>query len=113
MESFFAGVQKYTNKQATQNEQKQNVPGNRSRTSDLEISVVAIYSLPLCQLSYTREHVPNGVEGHLYILWVALGLWLQRTTTKIVTPPPKKKSRFAVCGDRTHALTNMRLKHAP
>jgi hypothetical protein len=29
-------------------------PGNRSRTSDLEISVVAIYSLPLCQLSYTR-----------------------------------------------------------
>ena len=29
-------------------------PGNRSRTSDLEISVAAIYSLPLCQLSYTR-----------------------------------------------------------
>ena len=29
-------------------------PGNRSRTSDLEISVVTIYSLPLCQLSYTR-----------------------------------------------------------
>ena len=31
-------------------------PGNRSRTSDLEISVVAIYSLPLCQLSYTRTY---------------------------------------------------------
>jgi hypothetical protein len=29
-------------------------PRNRSRTSDLEISVVTIYSLPLCQLSYTR-----------------------------------------------------------
>jgi hypothetical protein len=34
---------------------KQKDPGNRSRTSDLEISVVAIYSLPLCQLSYTRS----------------------------------------------------------
>jgi hypothetical protein len=31
-------------------------PRNRSRTSDLEISIVAIYSLPLCQLSYTRTY---------------------------------------------------------
>ena len=29
-------------------------PHNRIRTSDLEISVVAIYSLPLYQLSYAR-----------------------------------------------------------
>ena len=34
---------------------KKKNPRNRSRTSDLEISVVAIYSLPLCQLSYTRS----------------------------------------------------------
>ncbi len=34
--------------------QKKRDPRNRSRTSDLEISIVAIYSLPLCQLSYTR-----------------------------------------------------------
>ena len=57
-------------------------PGNRSRTSDLEISVVAIYSLPLCQLSYTR---------------------IERS----------KPKEDAVCGDRTHALTNTRLKRAP
>jgi len=35
---------------------KKSSPGNRSRTSDLEISIVAIYSLPLCQLSYTRTY---------------------------------------------------------
>jgi hypothetical protein len=35
---------------------KKSYPGNRSRTSDLEISIVAIYSLPLCQLSYTRTY---------------------------------------------------------
>jgi hypothetical protein len=36
---------------------KKGYPRNRSRTSDLEISIVAIYSLPLCQLSYTRTDV--------------------------------------------------------
>jgi hypothetical protein len=45
-----------------QSHKKKKDPGNRSRTSDLEISVVAIYSLPLCQLSYTRMSVG---------LWVA------------------------------------------
>jgi hypothetical protein len=35
---------------------KKRDPRNRSRTSDLEISIVAIYSLPLCQLSYTRTY---------------------------------------------------------
>ena len=34
--------------------QSKDDPGNRSRTSDLEISIVTNYSLPLCQLSYTR-----------------------------------------------------------
>ena len=29
-------------------------PANRNRTSDLEISVYNYYSLPLCQLSYSR-----------------------------------------------------------
>jgi hypothetical protein len=38
------------------NRQKKRNPRNRSRTSDLEISIVAIYSLPLCQLSYTRTY---------------------------------------------------------
>ena len=36
--------------------QKKRDPRNRSRTNDLEISIVAIYSLPLCQLSYTRTY---------------------------------------------------------
>ena len=37
----------------------------------------------------------------------------------IITTRPRaqtqngRKKKFAVCGDRTHALTNMRLKHAP
>jgi hypothetical protein len=70
------------------NKQKQNVPGNRSRTSDLEISVVAIYSLPLCQLSYTREHVHRQAKGHSGTLRVARGMWMPRTNTKIAT---KKK----------------------
>jgi hypothetical protein len=39
---------------ATAATRNQKHPRNRSRTSDLEISVVTIYSLPLCQLSYTR-----------------------------------------------------------
>ena len=32
-------------------------PANRNRTSDLEISVFNYYSLPLCQLSYSRIYV--------------------------------------------------------
>jgi hypothetical protein len=43
-------------------QRKKSYPGNRSRTSDLEISIVAIYSLPLCQLSYTRTY--TGHEVH-------------------------------------------------
>jgi hypothetical protein len=42
---------------------KKSYPGNRSRTSDLEISIVAIYSLPLCQLSYTRTYVLSAVHS--------------------------------------------------
>jgi hypothetical protein len=41
---------------------KKRNPGNRSRTSDLEISIVAIYSLPLCQLSYTRAYASTMVQ---------------------------------------------------
>ena len=84
----------------TQSKKKtQKDPSNRSRTSDLEISVVAIYSLPLCQLSYTRSD--DTMVGVMLIL-------------KLLCPTHKaKKKSDAVCGDRTHALTNMRLKHAP
>ena len=42
---------------------KKSYPGNRSRTSDLEISIVTIYSLPLCQLSYTRTYVLSAVHS--------------------------------------------------
>jgi hypothetical protein len=41
---------------SSQKPKKKKDPRNRSRTSDLEISIVAIYSLPLCQLSYTRTY---------------------------------------------------------
>ncbi len=46
----------YTLSYFVKKRKKKNNPGNRSRTSDLEISIVAIYSLPLCQLSYTRTY---------------------------------------------------------
>jgi hypothetical protein len=42
---------------------KKSYPGNRSRTSDLEISIVTIYSLPLCQLSYTRKYTLSAVHN--------------------------------------------------
>ena len=44
--------------------QKKRNPRNRSRTSDLEISIVAIYSLPLCQLSYTRTYGSAAAASH-------------------------------------------------
>jgi hypothetical protein len=44
-------------------QRKKSYPGNRSRTSDLEISIVAIYSLPLCQLSYTRTYTLTAVHS--------------------------------------------------
>jgi hypothetical protein len=44
-------------------------PGNRSRTSDLEISIVAIYSLPLCQLSYTRIGTMKREKKKRCSLW--------------------------------------------
>jgi hypothetical protein len=78
-------------------EQQKEDPGNRSRTSDLEISVVAIYSLPLCQLSYTRMFELHQLPP------------LPRTKEGLRTA----KQKAAVCGDRTHALTNQRLKLAP
>lgn len=46
-------------------QQKKSYPRNRSRTSDLEISIVAIYSLPLCQLSYTRTYGSAGPGGQI------------------------------------------------
>ena len=74
-------------------------PRNRSRTSDLEISVVAIYSLPLCQLSYTR---------------IVSAQWEHRDLCQcLVSSVSTKKKVDALCGDRTHALTNTRLKRAP
>lgn len=42
---------------------KKRNPRNRSRTSDLEISIVAIYSLPLCQLSYTRTYGSTAADS--------------------------------------------------
>ena len=33
--------------------------------------------------------------------------------TELMEPPVTETKNPAVCGDRTHALTNMRLKHAP
>ena len=52
---------------------KQKDPGNRSRTSDLEISVVAIYSLPLCQLSYTRIVEDPWEQPDLYWCLMKVG----------------------------------------
>ena len=48
-------------------------PRNRSRTSDLEISVVAIYSLPLCQLSYTRIVEDPWEQPDLYWCLMKVG----------------------------------------
>ena len=41
---------------------KKKFPTNRIRTSDLEITA-SLYSLPLCQLSYSRMKSPPGTQN--------------------------------------------------